>query len=92
MVAKSIYYKNNKVVKESEVDIVGMPKPDPNKPKPVFDLGPGRSFIYNDKLYMKTNRQTETHVVIVDVFEGAVYTLPKNTVVQPKLVTIKVEK
>ena len=92
MIAKSIYYKDTKVIKESQVDVVGMPRTkSPVQKIPLFNLGIGRSFIYGDNLYMKTNRQSETHIIITNVFDGSLYQLPKDTWVEPKLATVTVK-
>lgn len=91
MVAKSIYYKGNKVVKEHQVDIVGLPRTDTSKNKTIFDLGVGRNFLYKNDLYIKTNQQRNGSTYVVELGTGTMALLPSNTVVEPKLVTVKVD-
>lgn len=90
MIAKAIYYKDNKVVKESEVNIVGLPEKTDEK-KTIHSLGVGRTFLHNGDLYIKTDQQKDGTTYVVELGKGTMARLSSSLEVIPKLATITVD-
>ena len=92
MVAKSIYYKGNKVVKTHEVpvDIIGF-KPQMPTQKTLDFLSVGRCFEKDGAIWIKTNQTKENHIYVVNLSNGAMNAMLAGSLVTEKNTVLKVE-